>query len=192
MGRGRLDGEAGACARTGVWRFTLTFMHWHNHVSMHACTHARDLAHMHMCTLQVALPPGVATSVDLVLQRYLPGPFLSVHFRAGRILNRGTIDGGEGIHGSNRFRRIPYEVCLRASTHELGCRGICTHEDTSSSRTRVRDYNSVSTLLRRGETWRPCWHIPASVPEVSSHRRGSAWQPWASNMSSWPRIWSRA
>ena len=42
------------------------------------------------------------------LCRHLKGPYLSVHFRAGRILNRGTIDGGEGSDAQNRFRRVAY------------------------------------------------------------------------------------
>ena len=58
---------------------------------------------------QVALPAGVFQSVHVLLHRHLPGPFLSIHFRAGRILNRGTIDGGEGSSATNRFRRIAYD-----------------------------------------------------------------------------------
>jgi hypothetical protein len=48
-------------------------------------------------------------AVQMLLDQHLPAPFLSVHFRAGRILNRGTVDGGEGSGATNRFRRIAYE-----------------------------------------------------------------------------------
>ena len=59
-------------------------------------------------TQQVALPVGVHRSVELLIKRHLPSAYLSVHFRAGRILNRGTVDGGEGAAAENRFRRVPY------------------------------------------------------------------------------------
>jgi hypothetical protein len=57
---------------------------------------------------QVALPAGVLNLVQALRASHLPGAYISVHFRAGRILNRGTVDGGEGAHASNRFRRIAY------------------------------------------------------------------------------------
>jgi len=57
----------------------------------------------------VAVPAGVLKRVGHLRRVHLPGPYLSVHFRAGRILNRGTIDGGEGAGARNRFRRIGYQ-----------------------------------------------------------------------------------
>ena len=57
---------------------------------------------------QVALPKAVFDLVQAVRATHLPGAYISVHLRAGRILNRGTVDGGEGVQATNRFRRIPY------------------------------------------------------------------------------------